>query len=83
MWTLQDAKSKFSAVVKEALAGRPQEVSKSGKSAVVVLSYADYARLLDVAHAACGSFLDHLAAFPGEPGEEIESAEAVPRDVAL
>ncbi|MEO9778946.1 MAG: type II toxin-antitoxin system prevent-host-death family antitoxin, partial [Sedimentitalea sp.] len=28
MWTLQDAKNKFSAVVDEALAGRPQEVTR-------------------------------------------------------
>ena len=46
MWSLQDAKNPFSAVVKAALAGTPQEVSRRGKPAVVVLSVADYRRLL-------------------------------------
>ena len=30
MWTLQDAKNRFSAVVEAALAGQPQEVSRRG-----------------------------------------------------
>jgi antitoxin Phd len=30
MWTLQDAKNKFSAVVEAALAGQPQQVSRRG-----------------------------------------------------
>ena len=41
MWTLQDAKNKFSSVVDAALAGAPQEVSRRGKPAVVVLSADD------------------------------------------
>ena len=45
MWTLQDAKNRFSAVVDAALAGQPQEVSRRGKPAVVVLSAAEYARI--------------------------------------
>ncbi|MCE8440088.1 type II toxin-antitoxin system Phd/YefM family antitoxin, partial [Rhodovulum sulfidophilum] len=46
MWTLQDAKNRFSAVVEAALAGVPQEVTRRGKPAVVVLSADDYRRLL-------------------------------------
>ena len=38
MWSVQDAKNRFSAVVDAALAGQPQEVSRRGKPAVVVLS---------------------------------------------
>ena len=34
MWTIQDAKDKFSAVVDAALAGTPQEVTRRGKPAV-------------------------------------------------
>ena len=40
-WTLQDAKNKFSAVVEAALSGAPQEVTRRGRPAVVVLSVAD------------------------------------------
>lgn len=65
MWTLQDAKNKFSAVVEEALAGRPQQVSRRGKPAVVVLSAADFERLTEAAGENRGSFKDHLRAFPG------------------
>lgn len=78
MWTLQDAKNKFSAVVEEALAGRPQEVSKRGKPAVIVLSASEYERLLRAAAENRGTFKDHLLGFPGG---EFESIEARPRDI--
>ena len=78
MWTLQDAKNKFSAVVDEAMAGRPQEVTKRGKPAVVVLSTEEYNRLVGAAGAERGSFVDHLLAFPSD---DIERLSAKPRDV--
>ena len=78
MWTLQDAKNKFSAVVEEALAGRPQEVTRRGKPAVVVLSSAEYQRLLEAAGKERGNFADHLLSFPKTA---LERAEAIPRDV--
>ena len=37
-WPLQDARSKFSALVDAALAGEPQRVSRRGQPAVVVLA---------------------------------------------
>ena len=37
MWSLQDAKNRFSAVVDAALAGEPQEVSRRGKPAALVM----------------------------------------------
>lgn len=78
MWTLQDAKNRFSEVVDAAQAGRPQEVTKRGKPAVVVLSAEDYARLVSDAGERRGSFADHLLAFPGG---EFERAKVEPRDV--
>ena len=78
MWTLQDAKNKFSAVVEAALAGTPQEVSRRGKPAVVVLSIAEYQRLLNSAVQARESFADHLMAFPGG---DLNRPDAAPRDV--
>ena len=44
-WTLQDAKNKFSAVVRAALAGEPQRVTRRGKPAVVILDVDEYERL--------------------------------------
>lgn len=79
MWTLQDAKNKFSRVVDAALAGAPQEVSRRGKPAVVVLSAAEYHRLLAGA-APRESFAAHLLAFPGD---DLPRMQAVPRDVAF
>ncbi|WP_417463023.1 type II toxin-antitoxin system Phd/YefM family antitoxin [Kordiimonas sp.] len=80
MWTIQDAKNKFSAVVDAALAGTPQEVTRRGKPAVVVLSADEYHRLLEGAVKARESFAAHLMAFPGG---EVSRAEAAPRDVSF
>ena len=78
MLTLQDAKNRFSAVVEAALSGRPQEISRRGKPAVVVLSSTEYRRLRGAAREHRESFVDHLMAFPGG---EVERAAARPRDV--
>lgn len=78
MLTLQDAKNRFSAVVEAALAGRPQEVSRRGKPAVVIVSAAEYQRLVNAAEANRPSFAEHLLAFPGAP---VERAEVRLRDV--
>lgn len=79
MWTLQDAKNKFSAVVDAALAGVPQEVSRRGKPAVVVLSAQEYHRLVQHAVEHRESFTDHLLAFPGK--DDFSRAHVTPRDV--
>ena len=44
-WALQDAKNRFSAVVNAAMAGTPQQVTRRGKPAVVVLAAEEYERL--------------------------------------
>ena len=83
-WALQDAKNRFSAVVDAALAGAPQEVSRRGKPAVVVLSVEAYARLLTAAEQRRKSFAEHLLAFPGEKVERTDKrTEVRPRDVAF
>ena len=78
MWTLQQAEKRFSAVVDAAVAGQPQHVTRRGRPAVVVLSTAEYERLLIAARADRGRFAEHLLAFPGA---ELERATAAPRDV--
>lgn len=82
MWNLHDAKNRFSTVVADALAGRPQHVSRRGKPAVVVLSEADYRQLVSAAQSARESFADHLLAFPGA-ALPAPRPLARPRDVDL
>lgn len=82
MWSLHDAKNRFSAVVDAALAGTPQAVSRRGRPAVVVLSASSYQHLLEQARLSRGSFVDHLLSIPAdqEPGEE-ERTRIEPRPV--
>lgn len=44
-WKLEDAKNQFSRLVREALAGKPQRVTRGGRDAVVVVSAQEYDRL--------------------------------------
>lgn len=44
-WQLQEAKSNFSQLVKQATSGDAQVVTVHGKPAVVVIAAAEYARL--------------------------------------
>lgn len=78
MWNLQDAKNRFSAVVDAAMAGQPQEVTRRGKPAVMVVAVSEYERLVNAAVRKRGSFVDHLLAVPKV---EVERAEVAPRDV--
>ncbi len=44
-WTLEDAKNRFSEVVRLALSHEPQRVTRNGRDAVVVISADEYDRL--------------------------------------
>jgi antitoxin Phd len=79
-WSLQDAKNSFSAVVNAALGGMPQTVTKRGKAAVVVLSIAEYQRLVRRDNAEAPSFVDHLLDLP-RGGGTIERTRVRPRDI--
>jgi len=46
MWQLQEAKTKFSQVVEAAIASGPQLITRRGVEAVILLSYAEYRRLV-------------------------------------
>lgn len=79
-WALQDAKNRFSAVVDAALAGEPQQVTRRGKTAVVVLSVKEYERLRNNPPEFATSFVEHLLAIPGGDGElEFERIPLAPR----
>ena len=84
MWTLHEAKNKFSAVVEAALAGRPQGISRRGQP-VVVVSAASYEQLLAEARQVRGSFVDHLLAMPSEGAVEqgIGRTKVAPRHVSF
>lgn len=65
-WQLQEAKARFSELVREAEGGQAQLVSKHGVPCVVVVDVATYERLT----APSGSLVDALLAAPRfEPGE--------------
>ena len=83
MWSLQQAKNSFSTVVSAAMEGHPQYVTKRGRTAVVVVSAADYTRLT-AASRARRSFVDHLLEQPEEPDvPNAPRAEVTPRDTAF
>ena len=44
-WQLQDAKNRFSEVVKRAETDGPQETTRHGKKTAVVMSFEDYKKL--------------------------------------
>jgi antitoxin Phd len=45
VWTLQDAKNRFSKVVEKAIVEGPQRVTKHGKEAVVIVSSEEWAQI--------------------------------------
>ena len=49
VWALQDAKSKFSAVVNRACEVEPQIVTRHGQPVVVMSSYSEYRKLSEPA----------------------------------
>jgi antitoxin Phd len=58
---LKDAKATLSAVVDQAVKGRPAVITRHGKREAVILSFAEYEKLIDVP-----SLGRLLAAFPGD-----------------
>jgi len=67
-WSVQDAKNRFSEVVKAAKHG-PQTVTKHGKPAVVLMDVAEYERLRRLERACAPSFADVLLSMPQDDGE--------------
>jgi prevent-host-death family protein len=80
IWQLQEAKNRFSEVINKALSDGPQTVTRHGEEIVVILSKAEYNRLLK-------SQLGLLEFFQQSPlvGVELdlERDNSLPRDVDL
>lgn len=83
MWTIQDAKNKFSSVVDAALEARPQFVSRRGTPAVVIISIQQY-EILKNRGKGQGDFVECLLQMPQSQSDGLSSndrAIATPRDV--
>jgi antitoxin Phd len=82
IWTLQDAKNRFSALVDAAERGEPQVVTKRGRPAVVVVGAAEFERLRARGAADDRAFVDHLLATP-RCDIDFERLEVEPRQAYL
>lgn len=69
VWPLQDAKNKFSAVVNAAIAGEPQQVTRRGHPAVVVLAVEEYERLRRLERAGAPTLGELLLEIPQDDQE--------------
>lgn len=80
IWQLQEAKSKFSQVVEQALAQGAQIITRRGRKAVVVLPYAEYERLTR----GDGSLAQFLLASPLSGSElNIDREAGLPREIGI
>jgi prevent-host-death family protein len=75
-WQLQEAKARFSEVVKRALEEGPQHVSVRGEPAVVILSEAAYAELT----ARRPSIVDHILDGPQWSDDVVDAINDRSRD---
>jgi prevent-host-death family protein len=75
-WQLQDAKARFSELVKRARERGPQHVSVRGEPAVVVVSEEEFARLTS----SRPSIVDHILEGPPWPDDVVDIVNARPRD---
>ncbi|MGA7279997.1 MAG: type II toxin-antitoxin system Phd/YefM family antitoxin, partial [Desulfocapsaceae bacterium] len=79
-WQLQDAKNRFSNLVKKAQNAGPQIVTKRGKEAVVVMSVEDYKKLTKPET----GLVDFFRNSPYTEEEiDISRSKEVPRDFQL
>jgi prevent-host-death family protein len=75
-WQLQDAKARFSELVRRARERGPQHVSVRGQPAVVVVSEEEFARLTS----ARPSIVDHILEGPFWPDDVVDIINTRPRD---
>jgi prevent-host-death family protein len=75
-WQLQDAKARFSELVKRAREEGPQQVSVRGEPAVVVVSEKEFARLVSPRP----SIVDHILKGAPWPDDVVETINARSRD---
>ena len=69
-WPIQDAKNEFSALVDAALSGEPQQVTRRGQPAVVVIAVEEYERLCQAERADALDFIEQLLTIPKAPDND-------------
>jgi antitoxin Phd len=77
-WQLQEAKQRFSEVVRRALSEGPQVVTRHGEEAVVVVSAREYRRLTGVP-----DFKEFLLGRPDLGVLDLERPRELPREIDL
>lgn len=75
VWQLQEAKARFSEVVRRAVQEGPQHVSVRGEPQAVVLSEKDYRSLI----AARPSIVDHILAGEAWPDDFVDAINDRPK----
>jgi prevent-host-death family protein len=79
-WQVQDAKQRFSEVLRAAEAGEPQIVTKHGEEVAVVIDIVEYRRL----RGETVEFMDYLRSGPHIDGDlDLERRNEPPRDIDL
>ena len=78
-WQVQEAKQRFSALVRKAIEEGPQTVTRHGEDVVVVLSVREYQRLTGDRP----SFKDFLLAAPDLSQLDLRRDQDMPREVEL
>lgn len=68
VWSIQDGKDGFSALV-EAASEQPQTVTKHGRPAVVVVAVEEFQRMADAVKRPKKNFVEHLLSMPQDDGE--------------
>lgn len=79
-WQVQEAKQRFSEVLRAAESGEPQIVTKHGAEVAVVIDIAEYRRL----RGETASLMEYLAAPPHVSTDlDIDRRADVPREIDL
>jgi prevent-host-death family protein len=78
-WQLQEAKQKFSLVVRRALDEGPQAVTRRGEEVVVIVSASEFRRLTENRP----DFKDYLMSGPDLSLLDLSRPADLPRDVEL
>jgi len=78
LWQLQEAKNKFSEVVNHAQTDGPQEISRHGQKAAVVVSFEEYKKLKKQS----GSIVEFFRSSPLNE-LDLERVKDRPREVEL
>jgi prevent-host-death family protein len=79
-WQVQEAKQRFSEVLRAAEAGEPQIVTKHGEEVAVVIDIAEYRRLRGESL----SLMDYLRADPAADADfEVDRRPDLPRETDL